>query len=316
MTEQNPKISVICPVYNVEKYIHRCLNSILNQTFTNFELILIDDGSKDNSGIICDEYAYKDSRITVIHKQNGGVASARQVGTDIARGNYIIHVDPDDWVSQDYLEKLFSKAHETDADVIICDYYIADDKTYHHCKQEPYALDAESILLSLFHKIHGSLWNKLIKQECYKKYDLHFVSEVNYCEDVLLLVQLLLHSEVKAAYLDEALYFYYQGNNNSITKIITDDIIKTKYNYILNLERILPVRHQNIAQKEKMNMFFYFWEIGYLSIDNIRNEGIKIKDWILSDDSIKKKIVKILAFYGHGGLAMKINKIKKYVYKR
>ena len=95
-----PKVSIIVPVYKAEKYLNRCVDSILAQTFTDFELLLIDDGSPDRSGEICDEYAKKDSRIRVIHKENGGVSSARQRGLDESIGEYTIHADPDDWVEE------------------------------------------------------------------------------------------------------------------------------------------------------------------------------------------------------------------------
>ena len=103
MKRSTPKISIISPVYNAEPYIVKCLDSILAQTFESWELILVDDGSLDRSGNICDEYAAKDSRIVVIHKKNEGVGAARQTGMDNATGEYIIHVDPDDWVESDML---------------------------------------------------------------------------------------------------------------------------------------------------------------------------------------------------------------------
>ena len=96
--KQSPLISIIVPVYNVEDYIRPCLDSILAQTYTNFEAILVDDGSKDGSGSVCDEYAEKDSRFIVVHKENGGVSSARNKGLEIAKGEYIAFVDSDDWI--------------------------------------------------------------------------------------------------------------------------------------------------------------------------------------------------------------------------
>ena len=119
----NPKISIIVPVYKAENYLHRCVDSILTQTFSDFEVLLIDDGSPDKSGYICDEYARKDSRVRVFHKENGGVSSARQCGIDNAYGEYTIHADPDDWVEPTMLEELYAKAMDEDADMVICDYY-------------------------------------------------------------------------------------------------------------------------------------------------------------------------------------------------
>lgn len=102
------EISIIVPVYNVEKYIRRCIDSLITQTFKSIEIILIDDGSKDTSGAICDEYALKDERVKVIHKENGGVSSARNVGLDNATGTYIMFCDPDDYVDPTWCEKLYN----------------------------------------------------------------------------------------------------------------------------------------------------------------------------------------------------------------
>ena len=115
-------ISVIVPVYKVEQYLHRCLDSILNQTFTGFEIILVDDGSTDGSGEICDRYAAKYNNIKVIHKENGGLSSARNAGLEIAKGKYIMFVDSDDMIHSKTLEKQLSILHETDADAVICSF--------------------------------------------------------------------------------------------------------------------------------------------------------------------------------------------------
>ena len=122
----NPKISVIIPVYNAAQYLEKCLDSVLAQTFTDFELLLIDDGSKDSSGEICDRYAESDSRIRVFHKPNGGVSSARNLGLDNAKGEWIAFCDSDDYVTDKYLGDLYNEAKTTDADLVVQDYYIAD----------------------------------------------------------------------------------------------------------------------------------------------------------------------------------------------
>lgn len=114
------KISVIVPVYKVEDCLEFCVDSILNQTFADFELILVDDGSPDNCGAMCDEYAAKDSRVRVVHRENGGLSAARNSGMDIMRGEYIAFIDSDDAVMEDYLEVLFSACKETDADIAVC----------------------------------------------------------------------------------------------------------------------------------------------------------------------------------------------------
>lgn len=151
----NSKISIIVPVYKAEKTLDKCITSILSQTFTDFELLLIDDGSPDGSGIICDHYALKDERIRVIHKSNGGVSSARQTGVDVARGEYSIHVDPDDWVEPEMLQELYRSAKKHDADMVICDFYENSYKGQKYIKQEPSALDASVVLEDIFFKLHG-----------------------------------------------------------------------------------------------------------------------------------------------------------------
>ena len=113
----NPKISVIVPVYKVEKYLDKCVESIVNQTYKNLEIILVDDGSPDNCPAMCDEWAEKDERIRVIHKENGGLADARNAGMDIATGDYIGFVDSDDWIEPNMYEVLLKNALKYDADI-------------------------------------------------------------------------------------------------------------------------------------------------------------------------------------------------------
>jgi glycosyltransferase involved in cell wall biosynthesis len=115
-----PEISIIVPVYNVEQYLEKCLNSILKQTFTNFELILVNDGSRDKSGFICDKYAVKDSRVKVIHKEYGGVSSARNAGIKLASGNYIGFVDSDDYIEKNMYKMLYHACVDSNSDIAIC----------------------------------------------------------------------------------------------------------------------------------------------------------------------------------------------------
>lgn len=120
MVTSKPKISVIVPIYKVEQYLHRCIDSILAQTFRDFELILVDDGSPDNCGAICDAYAAQHDFIVVIHKENGGLSDARNHGIDIARGEYLSFIDSDDWVTPDFLEQLYTAIMQTGCRMSIC----------------------------------------------------------------------------------------------------------------------------------------------------------------------------------------------------
>lgn len=214
---KQPAVSVIVPVYKAETYLHRCVDSLLAQTFPDFEILLIDDGSPDRSGEICDAYAEKDTRVRVFHKENGGVSSARQCGIDNARGEYTIHADPDDWVEPDMLEALYKKAKETDADMVICDFYEEFAGKQRYVRQRPSALDHETVLRELFQQLHGSCWNKLVRRACYNDYNVSFSPELYFCEDLFCNASLLLYP-LKIVYINLAFYHYDKIlNNNSLS---------------------------------------------------------------------------------------------------
>ena len=206
----SPKVSIIVPIYKAEKYIKRCIDSILAQTFTDWELLLIDDGSPDRSGNICDEYARSDNRVRVFHKENGGVSSARQRGIDEAKGEYTIHVDPDDWVEPEMLRELYDKAMECDADMVICD-YISEYKWgggKKNCRQKPKACNTQIILRQLmFQQLHGSCCNKLIRRACYSRYNVRFPNNIIRWEDLYVVCSLLMYP-IKCVYLPKAFYHY------------------------------------------------------------------------------------------------------------
>jgi len=162
------KISVIVPVYNVEQYLERCAESIINQTYKNVEIILVDDGSTDNSGKLCDELAKKDERIKVIHKENGGVSEARNIGIDSATGEYVIFIDSDDYINEEMLSELYSQIKKENADVSVCG--VMNVYENNHTPQarninEYLILNNEEFLREYLkgERVPGGIWNKLIK---------------------------------------------------------------------------------------------------------------------------------------------------------
>ena len=231
MNETTPKISVIVPVYKAEAYLHRCVDSLLAQTFQDFEILLIDDGSPDRSGEICDEYARKDKRVRVFHKENGGVSPARQCGMDNAVGEYTIHADPDDWVEPTMLEELYKKAKEENADMVICDFYEEREGKTIYVRQQPSSLNHETVLCELFQHLHGSCWNKLVRRTCYNKCGVTFPLELSYCEDLYVNSCLLSHN-IKIAYLPKAFYHYDKCIN-------LDSLVNRPWEIILQQEGIL-----------------------------------------------------------------------------
>jgi glycosyltransferase involved in cell wall biosynthesis len=217
------------------------VQAILAQTFRNFEVLLINDGSSDSSGEMCNEYAKKDSRIRVIHQSNGGVAQARQTGIENARGEYSIHADPDDMMAPTQLEVLYRKAKQSHADMVICDFFKQRARYTKRSNQRPTKLSASSIIDDLLNsKLHGPLWNKLIRTSLYSKYNISFVPGLNYCEDLLVCVNLLLN-HIRVAYVAEALYHYNMiVNDNSITRNYSREKLELRLMFLRHLFEAIP----------------------------------------------------------------------------
>lgn len=252
-------IGVIVPVYNTEKYIRKCLDSIIAQTYTNWEAILVNDGSTDNSGKICDEYAAKDNRFKVIHQENGGVSVARQTGLDNVTGGYIIHCDPDDWIEPTMLESLISMAIKENADMIICDFVMHDhgitNKSQHRIPETAQARDIQEKIIN--GEIHGSCCNKLIRKECCKDIQF-FPPSISYCEDELFNLRLLC-KDIKISYLPEALYHYelHDGSNSTPSHKSIESGIKVIE------EACKFISYSNFANKKKNILVAVFLSKNY-----------------------------------------------------
>lgn len=222
--EVNPLISIIVPVYNVEKYLKRCVDSILSQTYKNFECILVDDGSTDSSGKLCDEYANRDSRIKVIHKKNGGQADARNVGMDTAIGEYIGFVDSDDRIHPQMYEILINTAIKENTDMTVCKYSEVEENTcesiyinYDINKIEYETYYGKEMLDEYFtknfcYRCSTVVWTKLYKKKVLQK--LRFPVGVYY-EDSAIVLDTIERSE-KIALIDAELYFYLQRENSTM----------------------------------------------------------------------------------------------------
>lgn len=221
---ENKKISVIVPVYNVEKYLRRCIDSIIGQNYDNMEIILVDDGSTDSSGKICDDYGRSDTRIIVIHKDNGGLSSARNAGIKIATGEYLCFVDSDDYVDKNILQKLISTALKNDADMCLCDFeYVYENADI--CKLIKQSLGERQAISEkeYWHEFAVSgnpvyivAWNKL-----YKRY---IFEDVRYPEGLLHEDEAVIHKIVekckKISIISDRLYYYVQRENSITNKNI------------------------------------------------------------------------------------------------
>ena len=222
-------VSVIVPVFNAVRYLERCVNSIFAQTFTDYELILVDDGSKDDSGKMCDDYARSNPQVHVFHQMNQGVSAARQAGLDAAAGEYVIFADPDDWVEPTMLEELFEVAINNDADVVLCDFWInSSEETGDRKYQNPRALSSDSVLRQLISgELHGFTWNKLYRSSCLRKHHVAFPQGINYSEDLWFNCKLFLNQDVKVAYLKKPFYHYdYFSNSSGLSRKLTARSVK------------------------------------------------------------------------------------------
>ena len=295
-----PKVSIIVPVYKAEAYLHRCVDSLLAQTFTDFELLLIDDGSPDRSGEICDEYAKNDSRIRVIHKENGGVSSARQRGLDESIGEYTIHADPDDWVEPDMLEELYIKAKEDDADIVICDFFQNNGSYQEYIKQKPIEISRKEVLCELlFQQLHGSCWNKFVRRVCYSRYRICFPHGMCCWEDLYVNV-CLLTNDVKISYLPKAFYHYdCAENQNSLVRKPTKQTVLSQKYFIDTLGPVLGANYEEVFYKMKVQTKELAWRYDIMNEYEFKALFPEIIDRYVSDFSKTKKIIKhfvILSF--------------------
>ena len=213
-------ISVIVPVYNTEKYLDECIQSILNQSFTDFELLLIDDGSTDRSGAICDQYAAKDERVRVFHTENGGVSSARNVGLDEAKGEWIAFVDSDDWVKSLFLENFIR--YVDDVDIIISYSEIETKNGIHKIEISSEGIVTNTNFHELFTKygmtVNTTSWAKLYRKDLIEINKIRFDNRIKMGEDTVFLYTCLLKAE-KIFVLNKTDY-YYRDRSESLSKQI------------------------------------------------------------------------------------------------
>ena len=276
------KISVIVPVFRVEKYINRCINSIIRQEYQNIEIILVDDGSFDNSGKICDEYAKKDERIVVVHQKNRGLSAARNCGIDISKGEYICFIDSDDWISSDYVSTLFGLIVNNDADMAVCSYIRTE-------KEDALCNVPEDNIVEEYSSIEAM--EKMYKQgiegigmtiACNKLYRKYLFKEIRYpenryFEDIGTTYKLLYNSS-KVIYIKKAMYYYFV-NNESITRTNTN---KKK---MIDIIELLEEELEFYKDKDLTKMYFLCYrrlmenliKMYYESNDNI---GKEFSEWI------------------------------------
>ena len=311
---QAPLVSIIVPVYNAEKYLNRCVDSILSQTMTDFELLLIDDGSKDNSGRICDEYAEKDARVRVFHKPNGGVSSARNLGLDNAKGKWITFVDADDRCSCNYLEHLLSKVDD-DTDLIIS-YAVICDSTGEKAEVYPeYRVNAtnfERLFVDSDMHWHTSPWAKLYRASIIYENSLRFNEMMHIGEDADFLFSFMLITD-KIYVSSDTDYYYTCDVSGSLTKRInTIDSEIASYRTILCLVN-RTIQQKNIKDNRSLdnlgwlvasyvrrvlNSLYYNDAQSYQRIDLIKSLDIDSYIRYSKNALWKEQVGRVLLYFG------------------
>lgn len=282
------KISVIIPIFNTAKYLEKCLKSILEQDLKEIEVILVNDGSPDESYKIIDKYAIKDKRIKVINKKNEGLSSARNAGIEISVGKYVIHLDSDDWVEEGYLKEAYEFAEKNNLDVVIMDYlreysngkieYIKQEIKDNYTDLEP-----KSIIESIFSgKIHPSACNKMFKLSLYKENGIRHPKDVSLGED-LGTTPLLIKYSNRIGKLDKA-YLHYICNYQSITK--TNQIKKI---YELNkVYEVLSINLNNFIEKVYLDTLYIDHIGGVFFTSDFKNYELEVEIFLKTLKKIKK----------------------------
>jgi glycosyltransferase involved in cell wall biosynthesis len=321
-----PLISVIIPVYNVEKYLARCVDSIIKQTYSKLDVILVDDGSTDRSGNICEEYKEKDSRIRVIHKANGGLSDARNVGIDIAEGQYITFIDSDDYIAADYVEYLFELLTKYKADISICSKLSFNDGEtieQNKYKTEIREYTGFSAMEDLFYQknIENSAWGKLYKTFLFK--DIYYPVGKLY-EDLGTTYKVLFKAQ-KVVWSSEKKYFYRQRVGSIMKKTFS----------VNNMDRVDMSRELlefvdeecKSLLKAAISRFFIsnvqvlrelpLHECKYADIANQIEKNIKKYRKNVLFDKNAKKINRLIALFSYTSIIgmQKLGGLHKIVYK-
>lgn len=263
----NPTVSIIVPIYNSEKYLKRCVDSILHQEYKNFELFLVDDGSTDASGAICDSYAAADARVRVIHKQNTGVSDSRNTAIRQAAGTYLQFLDSDDWMTPDATKLLVRAAKAYHCDLVISDFYrVVDDRVAQKGDiQANGVLTREEFAAHMMENpadfYYGVLWNKLYRRDLVEKYDLLMDPSISWCEDFLFNLEYILHANVFYA-LQVPIYYYVRTKGSlasqgmSISKTIKMKFMVFEYynNFYKNLY------DEKDYEKKRLSVYRFFVE--------------------------------------------------------
>ena len=288
----NDLISIIIPVYNVEKYLKECLESVINQTYTNLEIILVDDGSTDGSGNICDEYKKRDTRIKVIHKENGGVSIARNLGLNYVNGQYIGFIDSDDYVEPEYCEKLLKSIKENNVQCALCKFdKVYEKKNQNNTFESNYIMDANGLIMEILdvQKGFGFCTQKLWTKNALA--DIRYNENIKVGEDSLFCIESCKNID-KVFVLNEKLY-HYRFNENSLVRKFDE---KYAQKYLRAMQETKKYIDKNYNKPEIIKKFnnYIVYNILIIVINYCFNKNNKMS--IIKQIEELKKVCKIPEF--------------------
>ena len=308
----NEKISVIIPIYNVEKYLPKCINSVLNQTYSNLEIILVNDGSTDSCKQICEEYKKLDNRIKIINKKNGGLSDARNYGIEASTGNYIAFLDSDDWIDKELYMTLYKIIKRYDADISVCNfkksYLNGDNKTHNSGKIKCYS-NIEA-LNELYGKNSVQMivaWNKLYKRSTIKelRFPVGRIHEDEY------LTPIIIYNANKLVYIDNQLIYYRQTPNSIMNSKF--NIKRLDYLYALEnrieffKENMLDQLYEKSIETYILKIIDFYFKVKHSDIKNKKNiNKILIEKLDSIDNQWDVRLTK--------GLRKNLNLFKRYPY--
>lgn len=286
--EEQVMISVIIPVYNAEKYLHKCIDSVLSQSYQDFELILVNDGSKDLSGSICDEYARKDERVKVFHKENGGVSTARNIGIDNATGDYICFVDSDDWIESNCLEVLHKTVLSENLDILQFSY-----RRVNEDEEIIQTYSEETLILDLYNYIEKDVFlvcvaGTIVKKSIIEKNNLRFQTNLKLAEDQLFILSAMNFS--KRLKRISNVFYNYRKNEKSATataefydivhSIVELNNFKHKKTFKKHIDRMIVLQTNSALNVRNSDILFLFKETRNITIDpkihETRNANMKL----------------------------------------
>lgn len=285
MIRKAPFLSVIVPAYNVQTYLTQCVDSILNQTYEDFELIIVDDGSTDETGVLCDLYVEKDNRVHVIHKKNGGLVSARKAGLSEAKGKYVAYVDGDDWIADNMFQSLCDCAIKEEADIVIADFIsVCGNSTSYLTQNMEYGFYSKSDLVQRVYPhmlcdneyfsfgFQPSLCSKIFKRSLLVQHQSEVDDRIRLGEDAACFYPMILEAN-QIFYLKECYYYFYRMRDTSISHAIINSYYTNEIFLLVEHLQQKFIRYDSLKEKLICQLYLY----SCYMLDNMITPNLTIK---------------------------------------